>query len=69
MGKQRNMKIGGDWHHMLGCFFSCFPNGRWEVSGKLAKSVSIHRKSPRLPFISDLQWQNDSKHLLKLLLP
>lgn len=36
------MKIGGDWHHMLGFFF-CSPTGRWEVSGKLAKSVSIHR--------------------------
>lgn len=38
MWKQRNMKIGGDWHHMLGVFF-CFPTGRWEVSGKLAKKV------------------------------
>lgn len=38
MWKQRNMKIGGDWHHMLGDFF-CFPTGRWEVSGKLAKKV------------------------------
>lgn len=42
MGEQTKMKIGGDCHHMLGCFFFCFPTGRWEVSGKLAKKVRAY---------------------------
>lgn len=44
MGKQ---KYANRWRlaSHVGCgFFFCFPTGRWEVSGKLAKSVSIHRK-------------------------
>lgn len=37
-GKTEKYENRWRWHHMLGVFF-CFPTGRWEVSGKLAKKV------------------------------